>query len=274
MKEYIFDESIFWKNREKLIDKVITTQTQLLVQPLIFRFDITKEKRIMIWYSANSLPKKYKDQSQLVLGYPDYFYNNIQVDEHWVWNKSNAVYIRKLTSKKAVIKGSMLFYGPSLKQNTSPKVDVLLFDVTPPNSMPENNILNEKYVSSFIAEIVQVVEELKDFRQLEIGLKSKRETVNFHSKIYLEMLEQYFNSGRITKINHMENIYDLIINAKIVFAYPFTSPIFIAKELGVDCAFYSSSSLLENQTSYYGIKFINNQFALRKFLVRNVLRIL
>lgn len=273
MKEYIFDESIFWKKREKLIEKVITTQTHLFVQPLIFRLDISREKRIMIWYSANSFPIKYKDKSQLVLGLSNDFYSNIQVDEHWVWNRSNAAYIGKLTSKKTVIKGTMLFYGPSLKQNTSAKVDVLLFDVTPTSSMSENNILNERYVSSFITEIVQTVEELKGYPPLKIGLKPKRETVNFHSKIYLEMLEQYFSSGRITKIDHKENIYDLILNAKVVLAFPFTSPILVAKELGVACAFYSSSDLLESQNSYYGIKFIDNQFALRQFLVRNVLRI-
>jgi polysaccharide biosynthesis PFTS motif protein len=273
MKEYIFDESIFWKKREKLIEKVITTQTHFLVQPLIFRLDISREKRIMIWYSANSLPIKYKDKNQLVLGFSNDFYNNIQVDEHWVWNKSNAAYIGKLTSKKTVIKGAMLFYGPSLEQNTSVKVDVLIFDVTPPSSMPENIIYNERYVSDFITEIIQTVEELKGYPPLKIGLKPKRETANFHSKIYLEILEQYFSSGRITKIDPKENIYDLILNAKVVLSFPFTSPVLIAKELGVACAFYSSSDLLESQNSYYGIKFINNQFALRRFLARNVLRI-
>jgi polysaccharide biosynthesis PFTS motif protein len=270
LKEYIFDESIFLGKQEKFIDTVITTQTHLLFQPLIFNLDIVKNKRIMLWYSANSIPIPYKDKTQLVLGLSNDFYHNAKVDEHWVWNKSNADYIRKMNSQKVLIKGSMLFYGASQRQKPLPKFDVLLFDTTPPKFLPENNVFNENHVCDFVSEIVQVIKEFKGYPSIEIGLKPKREVADLHSQKYVDMLHKFYDSGLITRIGHRENIYDLVRNAKVVIAYPFTSPVFIAKELGVDCAFYSSSNLLQSRSVYYGVRFIDNKADLKRFLVQSL----
>lgn len=269
-KEYIFDEPIFLGKQEKFIDTVITTQTHLLFQPLIFNLDIVKNKRIMLWYSANSIPIPYKDKTQLVLGLPNDFLHNTKVDEHWVWNKSNADYIRKMNSQKVLIKGSMLFYRSSQRQKLLPKFDILLFDITPPKFLPENNVFNENHVCNFVSEIVQVIKEFEAYPSIEVGLKPKREVLDIHSEKYADMLDKFYDSGLITKIDHRENIYDLVRNAKVVIAYPFTSPVFIAKELGVNCAFYSSSNLLQSRSFYYGVRFIDNKADLKRFLVRSL----
>ena len=93
-----------------------------------------------------------------------------------------------------------------------------------------------------------MIKEFKSYTSIEIGLKPKREVTDFHSEKYVDMLHKFYDSGLITRIGHGENIYDLVRNAKVVVAYPFTSPVFIAKELGVDCAFYSSSNLLQSRS--------------------------
>jgi polysaccharide biosynthesis PFTS motif protein len=91
-----------------------------------------------------------------------------------------------------------------------------------------------------------------------------------HSEKYIDMLHNLYNSGIITKIDHREDIYDLVRNAKVVIAYPFTSPALIAKELGVDCAFYSSSNLLQSRSFYFGVRFIDNKADLKQFLMRSL----
>lgn len=273
IKEFVFDHSILRKKQDKLFDKVLTTQSQLIYQPLIFSLDVTKKKRIMIWYSANSIPIKYKENNNLVLGYSDVVFQNLKVDEHWVWDQSNADYLEKMTEGKAMIKGSMMFYSASPRKNTLCKLDVLLFDVTPIKNFPISNIYNEENVSKFVTDVVSVIREMKNYPFIKIGLKTKRRTTNFHSEVYSQMLENYYNSGLITELNYNENIYDLIANAKVVIAYPFTSPVYIAKELGVACVFYSPTNLLRSQTSYYGVKYIESKDILKKFLEKSLMLI-
>jgi len=273
MKEFVFDHSILRKRQDKLFDKVITTTSQLIYQPLIFSSDVAKKKRVMIWYSANSIPKKYKDTNHLVLDFSDAVYQNVKVDEHWVWDKSNADFLEKMTKVKAVIKGSMMFYRASPRKNTLFKLDVLLFDVTPIKNFPISNIYNEENASKFVTDVVSVIREMKNYPFIKIGLKAKRRNANFHSEVYAQMLENYYNSGLITELNYNENIYDLIANAKVVIAYPFTSPVYIAKELGVACAFYSPTNLLRSQTSYYGVKYIESKDILKKFLEKSLMLI-
>ena len=67
-------------------------------------------------------------------------------------------------------------------------------------------------------------------------------------------------------LDYNENLYDLIQNAKVVVGYPFTSPVLIAKELGVFSAFYSSSVLLQKSNLHNGIRFIQNKTSLERFL--------
>ena len=123
---------------------------------------------------------------------------------------------------------------------------------------------------NFISEIVQVNNALKVNSFIKVGLKPKREVGDMHSEKYIDMLHNLYNSGIITKIDHREDIYDLVRNAKVVIAYPFTSPALIAKELGVDCAFYSSSNLLQSRSFYFGVRFIDNKADLKQFLMRSL----
>ena len=266
MKEFIFDELVYCGASNEVIDNIITTQTNLLFQPLVFYMDFAKHKRIMIWYSANNGPIPYKDNTQQRLTLSPDFYPGINVDEHWVWDKYHAKKLKKLVNHKIFIKKSLVFYEPSLKFNYSPKIDILIFDITPPNSLPKNNIFNENNLCDFISEIVQVTRQLQVNPELRIGLKPKRKVNYIHSGKYIDLVHNYNEMGAIDILDYNENLYDLIQNAKVVIGYPFTSPVLIAKELGVFSAFYSSSMLLQKSDSYSGVRFIQSKTNLRQFL--------
>lgn len=266
MKEFIFDELVYSGASNGVIDNIITTQTNLLFQPLVFYMNFAKHKRIMIWYSANNGPMPYKDNTQQRLTLSPNFYPGINVDEHWVWDKYHAKKLKKLVNHKIFVKKSLVFYEPSLKFNCTPKTDILLFDITPPNSLPKNNIYNENNLCDFISEIVQVTRQLKVDPNLRIGLKPKRKVHYFHSEKYIDLVHNYNEIGAIDILDYNENLYDLIQNAKVVIGYPFTSPVLIARELGVFSAFYSSSMLLQKSDSYNGVRFIQNKTNLRQFL--------
>lgn len=266
MKEFIFDELVYSGASNGVIDNIITTQTNLLFQPLVFYMDFAKHKRIMIWYSANNGPIPYKSNTQQRLTLSPKFYPRINVDEHWVWDKYHAKKLKKLVNQKIFVKKSLVFYEPSLKFNYSPKIDILIFDITPPNSLPKNNIFNENNLCNFVSEIVQVSRQLQVKRELRIGLKPKRKVYYIHSEKYIDLVHNYNEMGAIDILDYNENLYDLIQNAKVVIGYPFTSPVLIAKELGVFSAFYSSSTLLQKSDSYSGVRFIQSKTNLRQFL--------
>ena len=142
----------------------------------------------------------------------------------------------------------------------------MIFDITPPNSLPKNNIFNENNLCNFVSEIVQVSRQLQVKRELRIGLKPKRKVYYIHSEKYIDLVHNYNEMGAIDILDYNENLYDLIQNAKVVIGYPFTSPVLIAKELGVFSAFYSSSTLLQKSDSYSGVRFIQSKTNLRQFL--------
>ena len=266
MKEFIFDELVYSRAGNGLIDNVITTQTSLLFQPLVFYMDFAKHKRIMIWYSTNSGQIPYRNNTQQRLTFSPNFYLGINADEHWVWDKYHAKYLKKMVSHKILVKKSLLFYEPSPKFNCTPRIDILLFDITPPNSLPKNNIFNENNLCNFLSEILQVTRQLKVHSDLRIGLKPKRKPQYIHSKKYIDLVNNYNEIGAIEILDYNENLYDLIQNAKVVVGYPFTSPVLIAKELGVFSAFYSSSVLLQKSNLHNGIRFIQNKTSLERFL--------
>lgn len=266
MKEFIFDELVYSGASNGVIDNVITTPTNLLYQPLVFYMNFAQHRRIMIWYSANVGPIPYKNNTQQRLALLPNFYPGINVDEHWVWDKYHAKKLKKLVNHKIFVKKSLLFYEPSLQFNYTPKKDILIFDITPPNFLPKNNIFNENNLCDFISEIVQVTRQLKVNSELRIGLKPKRKVHDVHSRKYKDLVHNYSEMGAIDILDYNENLYDLIQNAKVVIGYPFTSPVLIAKELGVFSAFYSSSTLLQKSDSYSGVRFIQSKTNLRQFL--------
>jgi polysaccharide biosynthesis PFTS motif protein len=80
------------------------------------------------------------------------------------------------------------------------------------------------------------------------------------------MVQKLVENNRLKLFPAEFNMYDLISNASLVIGFPITSPLQIAKELGIKCTYYSSSSLLLNSEELNGIKFIQTQNELENFI--------
>jgi polysaccharide biosynthesis PFTS motif protein len=274
LKEYVFDEVIYNELDFRLVKNLITTQSHLMYQPLIFQKKDPSFERIMIWYSANSVPITYADPEISRITLKPEIFSRIDIDEHWVWTKEHAEFLNRVSGQRALTKGSMMFYNASFDKSVDKNIDVLVFDVTPVKDFAQNNIYNEFEVSNFILDIVDAASAISQDTgvKLRVCVKPKRATTSIHSAAYLRMLKDLKSSGLIDVLSPNQNLYDLISSARVVIGYPFTSPVWIGLELDIPSIFYSSSSLIERNFKRINQNFIQNRNELEIFICKNVMR--
>lgn len=271
-KEYIFDENVYKASVHKnQVVKVITGPGNWKYQPIIFEMSELRGKRLMIWYSANSTPIRYKSKknyaSQLE---SESFAKDMKIDTHWVWTKQHKDYLKRLTNSQILIKGSMLYYNPPLQVSTDKKYDITIFDVTPHEvDLYKNTIYTYHNSKEFIEDILITAEKISTKLKYEIfvHIKPKRPYHNIHSKKYLLYLKKQINNGRLFELPYDVDLYETILSSKVVIGFPFTSPVVIGQELKVPAAHYSSSNILCN---YRETTVIQSKHGLQKFLLDNL----
>jgi len=274
-KEYIFDSEVLNHIDPLKIDKVITTQSQLMFQPLIFEMKILKKKRFMLWYSSNSIPLEYKKPKALRFEVPKMIYRYMEIDQHWVWNKEHSDYLTNTMKVQSRVKGPMLFYMPSASTPVTRKIDVLIFDVTPTSNsdINQNSIYTCGDSKKFVTEIIDACSYLEEKYRIRVSvfLKPKRRYSTVHDFNYINFLDDLDRTGRLKILRFDENLYDLVKVSKIVIGYPFVSPVIIGRGEKVASYFYSSSKLLKMAPKYNASFFIQNpgnlQLELEKVLV-------
>jgi len=274
LKEYVFDEVIYNELDSRLVKNLITTQSHLMYQPLIFQKKDPSFERIMIWYSANSVPIPYADPEISRITLKPEIFRSIDIDEHWVWTQAHAEYLNKVSGQRVLTKGSMVFYNASFDKLVEKNIDVLVFDVAPVKDFAQNNIYNESEVKNFLLDIVGAASQIsQDIRiKLRVCVKPKRDTTSIHSAAYLRLLKDLKSSGLIDVLNPHENLYNLINSSRVVIGYPFTSPVWIGLELDIPSIFYSSSSLIQKNVKPINQNFIQNRNELEIFIRKNVMR--
>jgi polysaccharide biosynthesis PFTS motif protein len=274
LKEYIFDNTVLMHIGSQKIEKVITTQSNLMYQPLIFEMKIVEKNRFMLWYSSNSIPLEYKNSKVSRHGIPKQVYQYMKIDQHWVWTKEHSNYLTKAMKVNSCVKGSMLFYTASTITLNKQKIDILLFDVTPHSNhdVSKNSIYNVKDVKTFVNEIIDICARLEndfDFT-LNIALKPKRK-YELHDCGYVDFLRALESTGRLRILKYDENLYDIIKVSRIIIGYPFVSPVIIGREAKLPSFFYSSSKLLKLAPENYTGLFIQSskklELELKKLLV-------
>jgi polysaccharide biosynthesis PFTS motif protein len=274
-KEYIFDNEVLNHINPLKIDKVITTQSHLMYQPLIFEMKILKKKRFMLWYSSNSIPLEYKKPKALRYEVPKMIYRYMEIDQHWVWNKEHSDYLTNTMKVQSRVKGPMLFYMPSTSTPFTRKIDVLVFDVTPSSDsdLNQNSIYTCVDSKKFVTEIINACSYLeKKYRiVVHVSLKPKRPYSKEHDLNYINFLNDLDRTGRLKILRYDENLYDLVKVSRIVIGYPFVSPVIIGRREKVASYFYSSSKLLKMVPKYNASFFIQSaedlQLELEKVLV-------
>ena len=272
LKDYVFDEVVYKKIKPVQLSKILTTQSQIAYQPIIFELEHMSGKRVMLWYSCNSIPMPWRKLDLRRFELNNSVYSYMKIDEHWVWAKEHSKFLSKVSDKKILIKKSMMFYNPSLSNLKDKTIDVLIFDVTPSSNrnVAKNSIYNDENMIKFINEIINTCKVIANRNRLNLNiyLKYKREYSKHNSFKYINYIYSLEKRGLIKTLNQTENLYDLIKKSRVVIGVPFTSPVIIAHELKVPSVFYSSSNLLKNSPNMYRGSFIQNKSTLEKFLTK------
>jgi polysaccharide biosynthesis PFTS motif protein len=277
IKEYVFDEVVYSTLDPKKIEKLVTTQSHIAYQPLVFEYRNIDAKRIMIWYSSNSVPIKYKnDRVQRFLINPA-VYTSMRIDEHWVWTKEHRAYLSKISPAKVLVKKSLMFYEPEASKNIAKIYDVVIFDVTPHTNakIVRNSIYTTEEMTKFIQDILSCIEllNIKHNESYRVYLKPKRNISKSHSVDYLNYIKEKVANKEITLIGSNQNLYDLIGDSKLVIGFPFTSPVIIGWELFTPSIFYCSSSLLNYSSKNKKRLFLQDKASLYTYMESELVKV-
>jgi len=273
-KEYIFDEIVYSALNENCIEKLITTQSHVAFQPLIFEFKDLVGKRYMVWYSSNSIPIKYKEIKFKRFQINPAIYENMCIDEHWVWTKQHKDYLGKYSQARIIVKKSMMFYQSEISKDLNNIYDIVIFDVTPHNDMKitNNSVYTTNEMIAFITEILDSITELnfKHGTKFRVYLKHKRKISKNHSSYYSDFVSTKVKSKEINRLGHDQNLYDVIKRSKLVIGFPFTSPVVIGSELNKPAIFYCSSKMLIHSRKSQTPLFLQSKKSLYAYLEKKL----
>jgi polysaccharide biosynthesis PFTS motif protein len=275
-KEFIFDEVVYSTLNPNIIDKIITTQSHLAYQPLAFEFKKISAKKLMIWYSSNSVPIRFKNSNLERYEINPVIYKNMSIDEHWVWTKEHKNYLDKYSGAKVLVKHSLMFYEADKSINSKPIYDVLIFDVTPQidAQITKNSIYTTKEMTKFISDILLCIEELdlKYGYNTKVVLKHKRKSTKHHSLEYSKFIKDKIKNKQLQNLDSGENLYKLISQSKLIIGFPFTSPVIIGKELNKPSVFYCSSKMLKSAHKNQKNSFLQNRTLLYEYLEEKLVK--
>ena len=272
-REYVFDENVYFAIAKKnKMNKIITTTTAVQYQPISFEIPDFAVERIMLWYSTNSIPIKYKSRKTSI------FEKNLEnssqrmaIDTHWVWTNEHKKYLMKMTNSTILVRGSMMFYNPPKKLDSNKKYDIVIFDVTPQNSKSvfKDTIYSFPVAKEFIEDIIESVKLVsqKLDRNIGIYIKHKRKFTPIHSSKYIAYIDVLAKNRQLSVLPLDSDLYETIATSKIVIGFPFTSPVIIGQELKVPSIYYSSTNTL---VKYNQANFIQSKLELRKYIETNL----
>lgn len=235
-KKNIFD-SAAWSMFNEKVDQhtyLVTTQSQLTSLPSVFKFRNNLIKKVMMWYSTNSIPIYRIGEIHSNFWLPNDAKNYI--DEHYVWNANQALSLMKQEAIHCKIVGSILFYPRKLASTR--KNYITYFDVTPYSD--GDTIYNENSCIELLLNISSAIQELNKIhhKNFILRVKSKRNYSNKHSIKYIKLLKQLRREGRIDIICVNENLYKCISESRAILSIPFSSPIEVGAEMNVPGAYY------------------------------------
>ena len=262
--EYIVDVPAIEILNQQQEHVLITTQSQLLSPPLIFKSEV-QASRVMYWYSDNSIQISAKGSSSR-----DYSYLcQRDIETHFVWTNSWARMLSKFNKASVIIPFGPVLFEP-LKQKKISRLasndlkNILIFDVTPKEFADPMSYYSEKIMTSFISDIIEVVLDVCPSATLR--LKPKREYSRSDSIGYRNYLAS--KSGFIKQLKSDSEIQREILNSDLVICIPFTSPGLVAAALGIPTIYYSASS--DFDLNHESIEVISGKASLKEFLCQEI----
>lgn len=274
-RDVAFHALIHALNRAELIDSVIITNSHYHVQPLWMRsLPGRKFTTHMAWYSQNSIPFTYRfDGVRSCL--PNH--RHIEVDNIWVWTTGFGNYLREQGAAGEIqVVGPILWHLPQPESGAKTHAGaIVVFDVTPFNQefierfgLPYN-YYHARNVQSFIKDIIAARGYItaRTGKVAPICIKHKRSFSPQHDRGYLDFIEDANRNGMIEVAPTQTNLYTLISGAKVVVVMPYSSPAYVAAELGVPTIYFDpSGELVPTYEPTPGITFVAGREALQRAL--------
>ena len=265
-------------NRRGLINSIVITNSNYSAQPLWMNNLPNKVfKTHMVWYAQNTVPIVYKDKPIKAV-IPNYLY--MQADEHWVWTKGYAEYLRGLgTVGEIHVVGPIVWQLPNLAEiesNDANEVVISIFDVTPVNdSFAQElglygNYYNAENMINFIDQIMLVVDriQLKIEGNIRVLLKHKRGHHSRHSQEYIARINDYIESCQIAIVPFNENVYKVVAQSAMVIVVPYSSPAYIADALNIPAIFFDPTGrVFPTYEQSKNLKFISSDIELERYIL-------
>lgn len=234
------------KNRIQLV----TTQSNYTSLPIGFEEKFAhKTFRVMMWYSLNSqgISRDFSAPEGISL---DAIKGKI--DQQLVWTENQRQLIKNKEVGQIAVVGSCLFQAnPQIivKKRDANQLSVLFFDVAPlkdnlSDKFPHNSDIKESlydydFCSRLLLDSISVLNHFVESRgiSMQLKLKPKRRShprdINYNRR-YIKLLEDLkIQDHRFSILSPDVNLYSIIQTADLVLGPPYTSPIFVARELGI-----------------------------------------
>lgn len=232
---------------------VMMTCTSITEQPLWGRC-LHHARVHMVWYAQNWKPVVFLAdgvESDIPL------LRWVRVDAHWVWTEAFGAYLRAQSGQAnfhAV--GPIVWRMPPAEPATQDPAEIVVFDVSPYSDATAMSYCESPNYNS-PANLQRFIGDILAFRadwqahtgqRLNLRVKTKRGYNPAYDRPYFDYLEQLHAAGAIQLEPHASDIHALIRASRVVLAYPFTSPPYIADVLGVPSIYYDPTCSIAAQT--------------------------
>jgi polysaccharide biosynthesis PFTS motif protein len=239
----------------------------------------------MLWYSESYFGFRYVEVEQ----YPR-MYKYIRVDKHWVWTKGFASFLQKMKVPGFYHSvGPILFYPrPSdvelkalCKENS---INISVFDVSPENNKwatingcarpyVSHGVLKyeridyytPEVVSQFVKDIISSSEKMEIILGVKVKLyiKPKRVDIRFEDRIHekndINYINYIKNCPSINILPPSYNMYEMIAKTNFSIVIPFSSPAFVASDIGIPAIYFDPTNEICYKTNDNKISFASGK---------------
>ncbi len=201
----------------------------------------------MVWYAQNWKPT-VKTSNDIESDYPTTRW--IRADVHWVWTEAFATYLRSMLPGDVRVAGPLLWRLPETGVPDASIISIVVFDVPAVSDQvmldlngEVTNYFHPANLRVFIRDIIDVRARLeRDLGQrVVVSLKMKRGFRPDYSRDYFDDVETLARQRVIDVVPQGQSLFQVISQTRLVIAYPFTSPAYVAEYLGVPAIYYDAT---------------------------------
>ena len=255
-REFVWVALSKFLDEKKLIRAVVDTNSSFESQPLWAKgIESQSFKYHMVWYSQNFIPKVYSGESKIV-SLPAA--RHMRVDVHWVWTTGFSNYLRSIGQRGSInAVGPLLWSLPAATYKRKSNFEsryLCLFDITPKkSSFGTFGAFKDYYSAStmkqFITDIFDCCVELEKRHSVKIFIKLKPKRhgdSRIHDQTYFKFIDSLAaREQRFTICSSGESLYELIGEADLSIAIPYTSTCYVAASIDRPSIYYDPFAELQ-----------------------------